>query len=394
MKTFILKTFGVLLAVALTFALVGAYKSTSSVQTGNPGLGMESSETNTRIAERVKANAVPTALPAASQDGPRAVDAYKNVQVLGHISSGEMTRLMTTITLWVAPKQGCAYCHAPQRDSAGNLVFDSDGTPQADPNNLHSDELYTKRVARRMLQMTMNINSRWQPHVQATGVTCYTCHRGNPIPTNIWYDSPASETEERLLGAKAGQNSPSSVAGLSSLPGDPFRPFLAGNEGIRVISTEALPIDNRLSIKQTEWTYALMMHMSNALGVNCTHCHNTRSMAAWEASPPARAQAWYGIRMVRELNGDYLEPLREIFPSERLGPLGDAPKLNCATCHQGAYRPLLGASMLKDYPVLAEAKPQPPKQPPPPAAPAVAPAEAPAQPAAPAAATPPQGTGG
>jgi len=27
----------------------------------------------------------------------------------------------------------------------------------------------------------------------------------------------------------------------------------------------------------------------------------------------------------------------------------------CATCHQGAYKPLYGANMLKDYPALAGA---------------------------------------
>ena len=39
----------------------------------------------------------------------------------------------------------------------------------------------------------------------------------------------------------------------------------------------------------------------------------------------------------------------------RLGVLGDAPKANCATCHQGAYKPLNGAPMVKDYPELAPA---------------------------------------
>jgi outer membrane protein OmpA-like peptidoglycan-associated protein len=29
-----------------------------------------------------------------------------------------------------------------------------------------------------------------------------------------------------------------------------------------------------------------------------------------------------------------------------------APKLNCGTCHQGEHKPLLGATMLKDYPEL------------------------------------------
>jgi photosynthetic reaction center cytochrome c subunit len=28
------------------------------------------------------------------------------------------------------------------------------------------------------------------------------------------------------------------------------------------------------------------------------------------------------------------------------------PKANCTTCHQGAYKPLYGASMLADYPEL------------------------------------------
>lgn len=361
MTTFIVKIGGVLIAAALSLAFVDAYNSTSSVQRGNPGLGMDIIEKNDRLIALTKANVMPPSLPPASQEGQLAIDAYKNVQVLGHITSGEMTRLMTAMATWVSPKQGCAYCHAPQRDAAGNIVKDEDGVPQADQNNLHSDELYTKKVARRMLQMTMQINSGWKTHVKETGVTCYTCHRGNPVPNNIWYDETPSAANSGGLGDRAGQNVPSMIVGLTALPTDVFRPYLADDEGIRIISTEPLPIDNRLSIKQAEWSYGLMMHISGALGVNCTHCHNTRSMAAWGASPPARAQAWYGIRMARALNKDYLEPLGSIFPAERLGPTGDAPKLNCATCHQGAYRPLLGQSMLKDYMVLAEAKPQPQK---------------------------------
>lgn len=379
MRAFFFKAVGVVLATGVTFALAGAMNSTTAVQRGNPGLGMDIIEKNDRLVVLAKSNVAPPALPAASTDGKLAVDAYKNVQVLGHITSGEMTRLMTAMTLWVAPKQGCAYCHAPQRDAQGQIVTDAEGNPQADANNLHSDELYTKRVARRMLQMTMHINSGWKSHVKETGVTCFTCHRGNPVPTNLWFDQTPSALSQRALGETAGQNSPAPAVGLTSLPTDPFRPYLAGQEGIRVISTEPLPIDNRASIKQTEWTYALMMHISTALGVNCTHCHNTRSMADWNASPPVRAQAWYGIRLVRDLNAAYLEPLAGTFPAERLGPTGDAPKANCATCHQGAYKPLLGANMLKDYAVLAEAKPQPPKTPvAPPAPPAdAAPAVAP-----------------
>jgi photosynthetic reaction center cytochrome c subunit len=350
-----------LATVMFAAATVAAYKPTKGVQKGYPGVGMETLQTQAQLDERVKANTVPFALPAADKSGPRAVDAYENVQVLGHLSSAQVTRLMASITIWVAPDAGCGYCHAPQRDDKGNIVRNDLGYAQADPNKMASDELYTKRVARRMLQMTMRINGDWQQHVKATGVTCWTCHRGNAVPTNIWFDVPESPTNDLTMGGKAGQNAPATVAGLTSLPGNSLRPFLAGDENIRIQSMDPLPADNRASIKQTEWTYALMVHISNSLGVNCTYCHNTRSMGEWQTSPPTRTTAWYGIRMVRELNKEYLEPLTSSFPPNRLGVLGDGPKVNCATCHQGAYKPLLGVSMLGDFQELAKVVPQPAK---------------------------------
>jgi photosynthetic reaction center cytochrome c subunit len=276
---------------------------------------------------------------------------------------------MTAMTLWVSPDQGCGYCHASERDAKGNIVKNDEGYPQADLRNMQSDELYAKRVARRMLQMTMRINGEWKQHVKATGVTCYTCHRGNPVPANIWFDQEETTAYQPVVNATFENapgrlvRGPSDNAGLSSLPSAPFRAFFASDESVRVQSTHALETDNPSSIKQTEYTYALMIHMSNALGVNCTYCHNSRSMGEWNTSPPTRAQAWYGIRMVRELNREYLEPLGTVLPKEHLGALGDSPKANCATCHAGAYKPLLGVSMLADYRVLAEAKPQPQKTP-------------------------------
>jgi photosynthetic reaction center cytochrome c subunit len=367
----LVKATGALAAALLSAATVATYHSTASFQMGAPGVGMEVVKTHQQLADQVEANKVPAALPAASQDGQLAVNAYKNVQVLGHLSSGEFTRLMTAMTLWVAPDAGCAYCHAPERDASGNIVRDSDGYAQADLRNMNSDELYTKRVARRMLQMTQHINGDWKDHVKATGVTCYTCHRGQPVPTNIWFDQPDPQDEDRPIGRKAGQNSPAAITDLSSLPSGVFRPFLGGDENIRVQATGAIVDDDRSSIKQTEWTYGLMIHFSNSLGVNCTYCHNSRSMGEWSTSPSTRAQAWYGIRMVRNLNKEYLEPLGDTFPPNRHGAeMNDGPKLNCATCHNGAYKPLLGVSMLGDYQALAMAVPQPAKTE---VAPAVAP---------------------
>jgi photosynthetic reaction center cytochrome c subunit len=57
--------------------------------------------------------------------------------------------------------------------------------------------------------------------------------------------------------------------------------------------------------------------------------------------------------MVRDINNTYLDPLHDTLPANRWGPeLGDAPKVNCATCHNGVYKPLFGVSMAKDFPEL------------------------------------------
>jgi photosynthetic reaction center cytochrome c subunit len=62
--------------------------------------------------------------------------------------------------------------------------------------------------------------------------------------------------------------------------------------------------------------------------------------------------------MARELNNDFLLPLTASFPAARLGAKGDVAKVNCATCHQGAYKPLSGAPMAKEHPeLLTVAKP-------------------------------------
>ena len=62
--------------------------------------------------------------------------------------------------------------------------------PLDDVENFADDSLYTKVVARRMLEMTRHINGAWTDHVAETGVTCYTCHRGELVPPNIWFNDP------------------------------------------------------------------------------------------------------------------------------------------------------------------------------------------------------------
>lgn len=308
-----------------------------AVQSGFRGTGMDQIYNPRTVSAQAADNQVPAAIAAATPGGPAAAQVYQNVQVLNDLTVGEFSRLMVAMTAWVAPEQGCTYCHNAQ--------------------NFAADDNYTKVVARKMLQMTRKINTDYKSHVAETGVTCYTCHRGKNIPTNVWFKAPHEDRTDAMIGDKAGQNTVSVVANLSSLPVDPFTPLLLGAEDIRVNGPTALPTGNRHSIKQTEWTYSLMTHMSTSLGVNCTYCHNSRSFANWEESPPQRVTAWYGIRMVRDLNTQYMEPIEKVFPANRLGPSGDVAKANCSTCHQGAFKPLYGVSMLKDHPELAAQKP-------------------------------------
>ena len=325
---------GVLPVLGLAALLAGCEEPvTESQQTGYRGTGMVQINNVDVLALQKVANALPEAQPPADPDptGPRASQVYENVQVLGDLSEGEFLRVMNAITEWVSPEQGCTYCHNE---------------------NLASDDIYTKVVARRMIQMTRAINTDWTAHVQQTGVTCYTCHRGNPVPLEVWSEDPGPRVAGGMAADRNGQNGANPATGLSSLPYDPFTALLRNPGDIRVISKAALPVRGGglgATIQETEKTYGLMIHMSESLGVNCTFCHNSRSFSAWDQSAPQRSIAWYGIRMVDAINTDYIDPLKPVFPANRLGPLGDPKKVNCGTCHNGAPKPLLGASMLKDY---------------------------------------------
>ncbi|TKD50947.1 photosynthetic reaction center cytochrome PufC [Sphingomonas baiyangensis] len=299
-------------------------------QTGYRGTGMAQVTDVSDIREEAAIPADPYALPA--DTGPRAREVYQNVQVLGDLSAERFNHLMAQITQWVAPpEQGCNYCHNPA--------------------NLASDEVYQKVVARQMIRMTWDVNSQWASHVQATGVTCWTCHRGNGVPQYNWAmmetDDPGSRNN------RMGQNQPNANVGYASLPGDPFSLFAQGEYSSRVAGKQIYPAaSGNKSVKDAEANYAYMMHLSSSLGVNCTFCHNTQSLGAWNLSRAQRATAYYGIRMVADINDTHITPLTPVFPANRKGPMGDPYKINCMTCHQGLNKPLAGVSMLARAPTL------------------------------------------
>jgi photosynthetic reaction center cytochrome c subunit len=317
-------------AVAIFTQLAGFHR-TEVVQRGYRGTAMNELYRESTFETLDKINTYPKPLGPAKTDGPKAAETYENVQVLGDLSKAQFARTMLSIKAWVAPEVGCNLCHAAP-------VY-------------NSDEKYTKRVARQMLIMVRHINTDWTQHVGKTGVTCYTCHRGNQVPQKLWWSS-TPKTPSGLMLQKSAMRLPTAASGNTALPNDALTDYLLHDNPIRVQGTQPLAGANRNSVWHARDTYGLMMVMSESLGVNCTFCHNTRSAASWETSTPQRVTAWYGIRMVRDLNNSVELTLKGTLPPDRLGPTGDTPKIYCATCHQGANKPLYGAPMLKYYPEL------------------------------------------
>jgi photosynthetic reaction center cytochrome c subunit len=328
--------------VSLAILLAGASVSLGcdrppieATQNGYRGMGLAQLSNPRDRAADSPVNRPPTPAPPLALEGPPAGQALRNVTVLGDVPLAQFMRLMAGMTEWVSPNEGCVYCH----DSA----------------DLAADSPYQKKVARHMVEMVRDINTNWKPHVGETGVTCYTCHRGMHVPDAKW-SFDVGGRKAGLAAYDAGQNAPSIPVGLTSLPRDPLKDYLADDANIRVQSMTALPDGNRSSIKQAERTYAFMFHISKSLGVNCGYCHNTNSFIQWTQP---RATAWHAIRMVRHLNEDYLEPLSDVLPAHRKGPAGDVYKVNCETCHRGQAKPLGGLGMAADYPELLGPIPPP-----------------------------------
>jgi photosynthetic reaction center cytochrome c subunit len=323
-----------LCALLLATLTLAACERSDSVQRGYRGTGILNVYDASKVTAALPEHAIPEPEEEEEEepDGPTINEVFQNVQVLGDLGVLQFSRLMQAMSTWIAPEEGCEFCHNPR--------------------NLASDEKYPKVVARQMLQMTRQINTEWKSHVADTGVTCWTCHRGQAVPSGDWFTRVAPGVQN-FIGNRHGQNMAGVASnGNTSLPFDALSAYLMRDESIRVQGEGALPAQPGTSVKQAEWTYSLMIYMSNSLGVNCTYCHNTRALARWDQSSPQRSVAWYGIRLVRQLNTQYLEPVGKLLPAHRLSAEGDWPKVGCETCHKGAFKPMYGQSMLDDYPEL------------------------------------------
>lgn len=98
----------------------------------------------------------------------------RNLKVLpADISDAKLDSLMKTYT--VALGVNCKFCHAENIGFPGGLNYASDAQPM-------------KESARKMIEMTFNLNKTWfyfdstRKVVDLNVVTCNTCHRGEAFP--------------------------------------------------------------------------------------------------------------------------------------------------------------------------------------------------------------------
>lgn len=298
----------------------------------------------------------PAPLPPAEAGGASATASYKNVQVLTDVSAAEFMRLQQAITQWVSPKQGCAFCHVAGDDA-------SDAKPE-------------KQVARLMLRMVRHVNADWRQHVQPAGVTCYTCHRGQPVPAETWF--PRLPPPVRNVVAKQDNWNEAADNVRKFFPDAGWDLYMLEDTPISVQSSTAEPSHTVASQIVAKRVYEMMMQMSDGIGVNCGYCHNSRALQDWRQSTPQRWVGQSGLDLTRDLNRQFLLQLPGLLPQTRsfvhetaLPVLPDRESgaqpgdglVLCATCHEARPKPLDGAAMLSDYPGLtgqaqvSEAKP-------------------------------------
>ncbi len=293
---------------------------------------------------------VPGALPPAATGGPMATEKYKNVKVLTDVSAAEFDRLQVALTAWVSPKQGCGFCH--------------------DGSNYESDAKPTKLAARRMLEMTRYINAAWKTHVQPSGMTCFTCHRGQPIPQEVWWPRQTAPVQRGIDKQDIWNEAGDTVSRF--FPNNGFAEYYLQDNPVAGQSTTALRSNRVADAVVHARIYEMMMQMSLQIGVNCGFCHNSRAFADWSQSSPYRWVGYYSLNMMRDLNRTYLLPFAQILPQQRelvrrnplpvipafqTGPQSGSALLTCETCHYRLVKPLNGVNMLKDYPGLTGKQP-------------------------------------
>jgi photosynthetic reaction center cytochrome c subunit len=142
--------------------------------------GIESSRVIARTSEPTLAKPLSKEQQKPAPEIKVAEQVYKNIQVFKGIPAAELEPTMAFISGSLGVK--CDYCHT---------------------NPFEKDEKTTKQTARQMIKMVLELNKGSFNGEKA--VSCFTCHRGKPIPVsvpavgqNLWQPNPTSAKESPL----------------------------------------------------------------------------------------------------------------------------------------------------------------------------------------------------
>ena len=297
------------------------------------------------VGRQYPVSGTPPTVQTVPEDTRPATEAYKNVQVLTDVTAAQFLRTQYAITAWVSPKQGCAFCHA-------GTDYASNAKPE-------------KAAARTMLRMTRHMNADWSSHVAPSGVTCFSCHRGQPMPAEVWFPTPYPPPNGIFEREEQWHEDAQTVRGF--FPDAGYSIYALQQTPAHGQSYTALPsneVPQEIVVKRL---YEYMMQMSDGIGVNCGYCHNSRNFADWTESTPARWTGYSGLQMTRDINRNFILAVAATLPQTRdvpgemrppLVPLRDTGTrvgnglALCATCHYGHPKPLDGQDVLRDYPAL------------------------------------------
>ena len=167
--------------------------------------------------------------------------------------------------------------------------------------------------------MVRHINTDWHAHVATTGVTCYTCHRGQPVPANVWFTIRPFRTQADLPATNDGMGHPEIGGRATALPLDPFTPFLEAPARSACSRPQALPAAgwerpsrDREDLRVDDWMSEGPRSQLHLLP------QHARILAMAESTPAARD------RVARHPDGAGIErhlsrSAQGVFPPNRLG---------------------------------------------------------------------------
>ena len=103
-----------------------------------------------------------------------------------------------------------------------------------------------------------------------------------------------------------------------------------GKEGMHAseVFKNLKTFNEKESVKTTHFI-EIMKYWGEALGVSCTHCHNTTDWASDEKITKQIARDMYALRQT--VNGQILQKIK--------GLQTPIPLINCGTCHRGKIIP-------------------------------------------------------